>query len=577
MRLTSLTIKNFKGIDEEGVRIQFAPITLLFGPNNAGKSTVMQALYLAREVFCQAEPDLEYTDQSGKGLDLGSFKDYVHRHDLGRTVRIGLELQTDGLPLMGDSLEIQQREGWEEIEPILDRVQSVCVEVGIGWNADRRGAVLQEYSIALNGVHLTRLELDHQRKLVYFEQLNPTKILSNTVVEYLTGELLNNILGSHETERENEFDDLMREYCDAVNEGIDPLLKPFSNDVEIISTFTGFEPRIPLDPHWYHFSLNDSMLLGWDGFLPLDFDDIQPGYDPQSMSVAFISNCLTLLSNLILGPCQVARSFLNTLLYLGPLRTVPDRGLHRFQKLSFNRWADGLAAWDAIATASPEKLEHLNTCLHNVQDPKRSLAMQYIIQQEQYLALPARGPLALALRQTVLDDFDESALPLLRQFLAQEPELRLKLQNIETGVVVEPHDMGTGISQVVPVVAAAVLAKRNAFVMIEQPELHIHPKQQVALGDVFIKAALGQEEGPMFLLETHSEHLLLRLLRRIRQTNEGNDELDLNFTHEKLIVNWIGSTDGRTEVVQLDLDEDGSFLTPWPEGFFNERRKELFG
>lgn len=41
MRLTALTIKNFKGIDERGVRIEFAPITLLFGPNNAGKSTVI--------------------------------------------------------------------------------------------------------------------------------------------------------------------------------------------------------------------------------------------------------------------------------------------------------------------------------------------------------------------------------------------------------------------------------------------------------------------------------------------------------------------------------------------------------
>jgi Uncharacterized conserved protein len=53
MRITSLTIKNFKGIDEQGVRIALAPITLLFGPNNAGKSTVMQALYLTREAFCR--------------------------------------------------------------------------------------------------------------------------------------------------------------------------------------------------------------------------------------------------------------------------------------------------------------------------------------------------------------------------------------------------------------------------------------------------------------------------------------------------------------------------------------------
>ena len=111
MRLTALTVKNFKGIDEQGIRIDFAPITLLFGPNNAGKSTVIQALYLAREAFCQAEPDLEYAEPSGKGLDLGSFKNYVHRHDLSRTVFIGLELQTDGLPVLVDSFDLQE---WED-------------------------------------------------------------------------------------------------------------------------------------------------------------------------------------------------------------------------------------------------------------------------------------------------------------------------------------------------------------------------------------------------------------------------------------------------------------------------------
>ncbi len=81
----------------------------------------------------------------------------------------------------------------------------------------------------------------------------------------------------------------------------------------------------------------------------------------------------------------------------------------------------------------------------------------------------------------------------------------------------------------------------------------------------------------MFLLETHSEHLLLRLLRRIRHTNEGIAPQTQRLTSEKLAIFWVGQIDGRTEVIRLELDEDGTFTTPWPEGFFDERGEELFG
>ena len=83
MRLTALTIKNFKGIDERGVRVEFAPITLLFGPNNAGKSTVIQALHLAREVFCHPDMDLDKVAIQGKGLDLGGFHHHRWRGGAG--------------------------------------------------------------------------------------------------------------------------------------------------------------------------------------------------------------------------------------------------------------------------------------------------------------------------------------------------------------------------------------------------------------------------------------------------------------------------------------------------------------
>ena len=149
------------------------------------------------------------------------------------------------------------------------------------------------------------------------------------------------------------------------------------------------------------------------------------------------------------------------------------------------------------------------------------------------------------------------------------------LRNEHTRLEMTPHDVGTGISQIVPVVVAAVL-ELDAFIMVAQPELHIHPKLQVNLADVFIKA-INKKNASSFLLETHSEHLLLRLLKRIRHTNSGDNSEGVSMRNTDLVVYWISSEERHTSVLRLGVDEDGSFNTLWPEGFFDERGEELFG
>jgi hypothetical protein len=100
----------------------------------------------------------------------------------------------------------------------------------------------------------------------------------------------------------------------------------------------------------------------------------------------------------------------------------------------------------------------------------------------------------------------------------------LVLVDERNGVTVRPYDVGVGISQVLPVVVAALYRGQRgarAFVCVEQPELHIHPRLQVALADLFIEQSTsGAVSDHWFLLETHSEHILLRLLRRIRKSSE---------------------------------------------------------
>ncbi len=132
------------------------------------------------------------------------------------------------------------------------------------------------------------------------------------------------------------------------------------------------------------------------------------------------------------------------------------------------------------------------------------------------------------------------------------------------------------ISQLFPVIALSVIQQKG-LAAIEQPELHIHPKLQVELADVFVRYA--KQNNTIFLLETHSEHLMLRLLRRVRQSSDDSSEasvIDTSLEPNDLSVNYVEPTDIGTQFRRLRITEDGDFLDEWPSGFFDERDEELF-
>jgi predicted ATPase len=84
-------------------------------------------------------------------------------------------------------------------------------------------------------------------------------------------------------------------------------------------------------------------------------------------------------------------------------------------------------------------------------------------------------------------------------------------------------------------------------------------------------------EESNIILETHSEHILLRLMKRMRQTAEGTlEDEKLNLTPDDVCLLYVDSDGDNTFILELELDEDGSLLDPWPGGFFEEGFNERF-
>jgi predicted ATPase len=111
----------------------------------------------------------------------------------------------------------------------------------------------------------------------------------------------------------------------------------------------------------------------------------------------------------------------------------------------------------------------------------------------------------------------------------------------------------------------------------QQPELHLHPALQSDLADVFLSEII-KIKNKTFIIETHSEHLLLRLLRRIRDTEKLiPSSFDIPLKPEQIAIYYFDpQIEGGTFVIKQAVTPLGDFYNDWPRGFFSERDGDLF-
>ncbi len=325
--ISAIEIENFKGIGAPA-RIELRPITLLFGQNSAGKSTVLHALCYAHEILTHRNVDAHRTELGGDRIDLGGFRRLVHGHDPTRTVRLRFELnlETWELPetltdrLLSEYYDFELREAVDELAR---RATSGWVELQVQLVGEQ--PLLTRYEVGANDVLAGRIAVPATRRVTL--DFNAAHPLLSRCASGSTPADAGSTLGTSRGDA----------HSDRVADAPDP-----ETDRWRLS-------RVPL-------RRLTCVLPHWDEILYFDWQEPKTANDPGERDTLEGQ-----ISALVVGLGQALRDELARFRYLGPLREPPSRSNGKSYTSRPSGWTDGSAAWEQLRqTTDPEFTESVS-------------------------------------------------------------------------------------------------------------------------------------------------------------------------------------------------------------------------
>jgi hypothetical protein len=542
--LNYIHLENFRAFGQP-TTIPLAPITLFFGENSAGKTSILHALSLLKQSAETDDPEAVLVVRDPRGLvDLGSFEELIFDHDLDRVLRIGIGWQDSGHgPLRRTGATKKPSAEKRNAQDLAEPARSVGKEwsfrfrkeSGIEWesmalcdglradplvrlrllserqdaNSDEQGAELRAFfdgmrSFGLSSRDVSPGEFELARSLLFRYRADFAKVLANEA-------------------RSARPSSVWPGRNQAALARLSSVVERMKQDEPADEALAAF-----LEESWrgkYRIRGWRNLLFGDTGIVDLLRMCVEP--ERREAVLADLSRSVLLAGNHHLHTRDLgAQHVLSRFSPIGPFRQpaerlythtgVKPRGVGRRGELV----ADMLRG-------DTDALERTNEWL-------RAFGIHYRVRLR---ALGAR-------RSDVFE---------------------VRLQDTRRGgrLDVAFTDVGFGISQMLPIVVQCVGTK-SRVISIEQPEVHIHPRLQAEIGDLLVECV--RLNGHQFLIETHSEHLILRLRRLVREGKVKPDEIAVIYVDR----GREGSTAQR-----IGVKPDGTFDREWPGGFFPERMKEL--
>ncbi len=615
--ITALHLGNFKAFANLQ-RIPLKPLTLIYGPNSSGKSSIIHSLLLARHGLETGELDAYSTNIGGDAVDLGGFGQYVYRRDRTNRVEWGLEL--DPRQLSGP------------LKEFLQPIDSLTVSITIGLDGDE--VRVQSFSLEGDGDEIIYMSARRGGEILRCDRLNYdhpiiAQIIDATVATQTTATQIT------DTDREAikvAINELAPEITAQALNWLPPGIIFSLEEAEPSKPKTNWKLRGALSAAVaagaitgpVGMTLGAATLAGVAAFnrgmLPIGSGG--SGDRQQDLVTVLQFWLIRRLHDLILGISQAIESDFKQFRYLGPFRSYPPRHFGAARQQDPNWDAGGGAAWQTLLTNAKVR-EKVNYWLS---DPERMKTPYELVLREliagsdlaaDLLPLINEGFQQLAVKliahasgfgsetqsevERLMGDFEASpahevhTLPEIEELVSilldteevseswikqltatsSERTVNLVLVDQRSQTPVSHRDVGIGVSQVMPILVSCY-ALEKAKVAIEQPELHLHPRLQSELADVFIESAMGEQKNT-FILETHSEHLLLRIMRRMRETYGGTlPEGCLPITPEDVCVLYVDPAGASSIVQEMPLNPRGELVKAWPGGFFEEGLDEVF-
>ena len=542
--LQSLELENFKAFGERA-RIPFAPITLIFGENSAGKSSILQALNLLKQTQESREVGALLLPRAENGIvDLGSFQEMLFDHDLKRTLSIRVETK------MNRELAIEfnfKRPSLEQ-EVFLDQVgiydgkSSKCLakfrplktneeleESPMKMSLSRDSFFRDPRSLsplklgAIECVWLTKATEYWKPEFEWCEE-NKSEILNwlkekQLNLEQLSARQTDDKKNSNSPKLSNEVlqetDERLQRDIGFLNDDI----KFFSSDFDL-KDYTSKRHRE--ERH---------TILGLQGFLPVatirsgERNPIITG--PHSLLRRQSDDIGFDVAQLVMSTSRGLEQTLKILFPMGPFRRPPER-------------------WYIFTGTSPQDVGYRGDLLPDLLFRRPELIKETNRWLEQ------------------LDMGYELEVKPVGPNSGDLFEVRLIDVRRKERVNVALPDVGFGVSQLLPFVVQSLVSEEQ-IISIEQPEVHVHPRLQADLGDLLAEA-IKEPRQNQFIVETHSEHLILRLQRLVYEKR---------IKPEDVSVIYISRGPEGAKSQRLHLDEEGDFIDEWPNGFFPERLREL--
>ena len=673
-RITALHLGNFKAFGTTQ-RVPLRPLTIVFGPNSSGKSSVIHSLLFGHEALTSKKAnslDVHRPQLGGESVDLGGFRQFVFRRDPANRMEWGCELDTARLP--------------EGLSAMLAGVKSLVASVGIQWHRYSMPAtpnttvvkLAEKLGVSVADVlgecgplkqYLGRLDAETElegvfqgfvtlriRKAQLEKADNPDAVPDVPDLDvFFANEIIRDedglaVQGPRVSSYTITIDGVTLLKASLKGSGLDWRMKVDVLDTDhpvirslleamILSQASTDGPADPTTQAAMKVALDEmvpSLTLDRGRFIPVGLtpdslltlqrfqfknNEHRPARaeDIEKTVRLFLPNSL---QRLIRGIGEAAAKRLWDLHYLGPLRSYPSRHLAFQQDENGNWLAGGGFAWDVVrqdadirrrvnqwlgADFMKTPYELTLQLLYEIVDLEKSFdkvldearrderlqyfeelcgnfgeSLENVLQQEEIqdagvniASWHVRDDLEYARkgkwpRPEGVTDLDRLVDAAKREV---EPIRDLWLIDKRTSTKVSHRDVGIGVSQVLPVLVSA-FAYKNAILAMEQPELHLHPALQAELGDVFIDSALKGQNT--FVLETHSEHLILRILRRIRETTANKNTASAPVKPEDVAMLYVQTGPEGAIVTELRVDAHGRLLDPCPDGFFEEDFRELF-